>query len=429
MRALLLALVAAPLVLAQPASLSIEGTVASEPSGAVLAGARIVISTMGSGHTLAYSDSAGRFRCDGLRATPYNLVATRTGYLQAAQLVDLTPGRNSTGVRISLAPQAVIAGTVEDQDGFPVNSASIIVLARGAQGEPVSRGNSRTDDRGRFRAAGLAPGRYYLHVEPGMARTWDASYTDVYYPGATRFEDAEAIEVAAGQVRSGVVVGLTKSGGVRVQGRVAMPSGFAVQQGSGRAQVMLATIGAPGFGRTTYIPLAEDGSFTIKNVQPGKYRIQASLPPPYSRAFPTGPEGKLEPNLIVGTGDIAGLVVKAEDTRPLDLPGKVLFDAGTPPARVVVTLTQHNEVQARTTSQGDGSFVLRAVQPGLYRLAATTIGGAARGISAKLGEAGLPYGNLEVKGPHPGPLVIAMSSAMARIWPSSSLGLSSTRWS
>jgi hypothetical protein len=419
MRAFLLALLATPLAVAQvsspePANLSITGTVADQVSGAPVAGARVVLSAMGLGRTLVYSDAAGHFRFDGLPAGAHNLVAHRTGYLQTSQLVVLNPGENSAGVRVLLSPQAAIAGTVEDQDGFPVASASIIVLTRGAGGQLVSRGNSRTGDRGKFRAAGLEPGSYYLHVEPGMARNWDARYTDVYYPSALKFDSAEAIEVAAGQERAGIVVRLQISGGVRVQGRVVMPPGFAILQSGGRAQVMMATVGAPGFGRNTYLPLADDGSFTLNNVQPGKYRLEPAFPPPYNRGFTTGPSGAIEPNLEVGTSDIGGIVLNAEDTMPVDLPGKVVFEAGTQPVPVILDLFQDRTLQAQTASQEDGSFLLRAVAPGKYKLFAEG-GESVQGLSARLGETGLPYGYLEVKGPHAGPLVITMSSAMVRV--------------
>jgi Carboxypeptidase regulatory-like domain len=420
MRAALLALVAAPLALGrmpgpQPGNLSIQGTASSALTGAPLAGARIVLSTGGPGRTLAYSDAAGHFRFDGLRAVPYNLSAFRTGYLQASQLVDLTPGRDSTAVRFELAPQALISGTVEDQDGFPVTGASIVVFTRGPQNATASASNNGilSDDRGRFRASGLASGRYFLHAEPGQAKTWDERYAAVYYPGALTFDGAEAIEVAPGQQRSGIAIRLAISGGVRVQGRVELPPGFSLQPGGPRAQVMLSTVGLPGFGRSTYVPLAEDGSFTLKNVQPGKYRLVPSLPPPYSRGFTTGPAEVPEPNLEVGSSDIAGIVLKVEDTAPLDVPGSLVFEAGTQPAPAVITLTRRGAVQAQTASLNDGSFVLRGVPPGRYRVDAVTVGGRARGRSARLGDADVSYGNLELKGPHPGLLVIAMSAAMA----------------
>ena len=418
MKPLLLALLAAPLALAQvsnpePASLSIEGTLTDQLSGAPIAGGRIVLDEHYPGRTLAYSDAAGHFQFDSLRPGAHHLLARRTGYLQASQLAVLYSGRNSPAVRIALTPQAVIAGTVEDQDGFPVAEASIIVFTRSAGGELVSasRGGVTTDDHGRFRAAGLASGSYYLHVQPGLAGNWDARYTDVYYPAALKFEDAEAIQTTSGQERSGIVVRLQISAGVRVQGRVALPPGFAIQHGGGRAQVSLTSAGIAGFARTTNAMVADDGSFTFNHVQPGKYQLVPVLPPPYGRGFTTGPAGAVEPNLEVGAADISGIALNVEDTMPVDLPGKVVFAAGVQPEPVIVLLTQRNSVQAQTASQEDGSFVLRAVPPGKYYLSANATAGSLRGVSARLGEADLPYGALELKGPNPGSLVITMSSA------------------
>ena len=423
MRTLVLALLAAPLALPQiphsePGDLSMEGTVIDQVSGAPVAGARIVLSLMGQeGRNLTYSDVTGHFRFDGLRASQENLVVNRTGYLPAFQTVVLKPGQNPASVRISLAPAAVISGRVEDQDGFPVASSSVIVLTRRSQGELVSasQGGIITDDRGNFRAAGLAPGSCYLHIEPGLAKSWDARYTDVYYPSALKFEDAQAIEVQAGRQRDGIVVRLQRSTGVHVQGRVALPPGFVVKQNGTRAQVILATVGIPGFGRSTYVPLADDGSFTLTDVAPGKYRLEPSLPPPYSRGFTTGPAGVAEPNLEVGTTDISGIVLHVEDTMPLDVAGTVVFDAATEPCPVLVQLMQNHAVQGQTVSLDDGSFVLRNIPPGKYRLRATCIGGRARGVSARLGDAGLPYGDLELKSPNPGALTISLSSVTVRV--------------
>ena len=106
MRAFLLALLATPLAVAQvsspeTANLSITGTVADQVSGAPVAGARVVLSAMGLGRTLVYSDAAGHFRFDGLHAGPHNLVTSRTGYLQASQPVAAALGNTYTVIQNS----------------------------------------------------------------------------------------------------------------------------------------------------------------------------------------------------------------------------------------------------------------------------------------------------------------------------------------
>lgn len=76
---------------------------------------------------------------------------------------------------------------------------------------------------------------------------------------------------------------------------------------------------------------------------------------------------------------------------------------------------QGNAVQAQTASLDDGSFVLRGVPPGKYRLSAHSAGPGGTPVSARLGDTDLPYGELELKGPNPGSLETTVSSVFARV--------------
>jgi hypothetical protein len=200
--------------------------------------------------------------------------------------------------------------------------------------------------------------------------------------------------------------------GVSIQGRVLLPSGFVPPRTGMGARVSLMQAEVAGVG-TASADLADDGTFTFRDVHPGKYQLKPELPPPYGRGFTSGPT-VVEPNLEVGTTDVTGLVLDAAATIPVDLTGTVVFDAKTKPAPVLIVLTQQNAVQAQTASLEDGSFVLRAVPPGKYRLMANSRAGG-RAVTARLGEIDLPYGELEVKGPKPGVLTITMSSTFARV--------------
>lgn len=390
----------------------IAGTVVDAVSGKPIAGVRIALDRAECGQYCGFAtvtDVAGRFHFDGLEAGPHELAAHRTGYLRASRAAPLTKGQHFDDLRISLTPQAVIAGRVEDQDGFPVAHAGIAVQARGPNGELVPSGSGGTDDRGTFRVSGLPSGRYYLHVEPGPASYSGARYAaECYYPAAAKFDGAEAIEVSAGQERAGILIRLPRIGGVRVQGRVAIPAGFSFEKGSPPGMIILMDAGSAVSGASGFGTLAEDGSFTLDGVLPGKYRLQPELPPPYSR----GSAIYTQPNLEVGAADVIGIVLQVEKTTLLDVRGEFVFEPGTEHDGATIVLTNRTE---RVPSFYNSEIQLDGVPPGKYHLEANTLQGHALAVSARLGDVWRPAGNLELKGPDPGRLAVTFTSAVAHL--------------
>jgi hypothetical protein len=387
---------------------AIEGTVSDALSGAPIAGARLALNSIGI-RFLALSDHAGHFRFDGLAAGTQYLMVVRTGYMRTYQKIELARAQNFNGVRIALTPQAAIAGKVEDQDGFPVFGARIAALTRDTSGELIFRGGGEANDLGNFRVSDLPSGCYYLHVEPVFARDWDARYTDVYYPAAVKFEEAQAIEVSPGQERSGIPIRLPRSPGVRVQGRVVLPPGFSAEKSGRRAVVWLTTVGVRGFGLNNTLPLAGDGSFSFSGVPPGKYRLQPQLLLPYNRGIAMA----MEPNLEVGTADIAGKVLPADATPLLDLHIDVVFESGWEQDYVAVSL--RNRAMRIESVDAPSGFDITGLLPGKYRIEANSLEGRTFPVSARLGDTNLPDGNLELKGPNPGPLKITMTAAVAQV--------------
>jgi hypothetical protein len=413
MRAWLLALPAlliAPLALGQ-VTLSIEGTVTHEITGSPIAGARVVSLSTGRlpGNTFSFTDAAGRFHIEGLAAGPRCLAISRTGYVPVRRTVTLAAFQNLTGLKIALTPQAVIAGRVTDRDGWPAEGSRIGVLQLDANGalSPIQRIIVSTDDRGEFRIGGLSPGRYCVRAEPASGIDGGESYVETYYPAALTAKDAGQIELKTGEERSGIVVQLQKVVTVRVQGRVILPSGYA----DPRSAVSLTTAFVAGSSRTTITQIEADGRFTFENVKPGSYHIEPQLPPPYGRGWSGAPNTVT--NLEVGSSDITGLVLNAESTIPVNIPGTVVFDAGAKRVPLIIQLTRNSDVEAQTASLEDGSFTLRDVLPGKYRLRAK--GGGRSADSARLDDVDLPYGDIEVKRPNPGKLVLTVTSAAGSV--------------
>ncbi len=372
------------------ANLSIEGTVTDAGSGVPVAGARVAVVSS----RLAFTGPSGHFRFDGLAPGQYRVAAGRSGYIEAARNVSLCPGQSVTTIDISLSPQAVISGRVEDQDGWPVRGSRVAVARDGKRFPNQSPWTAvETDDRGVFRIGNLPPGRYYLCAGPGSAESWDDRYTDTYYPTTVSLNRAELLELAAGEERKGLVIRLQNSPGVQVQGQVVLPPGASFSGQNGQPYVRLRHVLLPDLEPILSSSIEDDGSFAFRNVQPGKYQIEPVLPPPFgSAAMPWAPV--TEPNLEVGDSDVSGIVLNAESFEPADIEGQILFEEGVKPAPVVVYLTCGHAPRGQTASQPDGSFVLRSIPPGRCRV--TTMSPEGLAIAGKIGDQVID-GSFEVK--------------------------------
>lgn len=185
-------------------------------------------------------------------------------------------GDRLEGMDVVLPRDGVIAGTVVDVYGEPLEGLTVQVLqsrVRGGREEvyPVSDLRPRqTDDRGRYRIYGLPPGSYYVvaRVTP-TAGPWAGPAA--YYPGRGAIPEAELIQVRAGTQALGVDFEFSPAPAVAVTGRVVNASGEPL-----RAAVKLERSrrsGAPREQAQNVVSNA-DGLFTFENVLPGEYVLQ-----------------------------------------------------------------------------------------------------------------------------------------------------------
>ena len=178
-----LLLVFAPAVLVGQGS--VTGRVVDAVTGAPLSGAKVTLSQQGE-HNQDWRTTSGQngeFSVpDVLAGDDYYLHATKRTYLAFSkpQYLGQAPlkigASGLIGITVPLMPQAVLAGTVVDASGQPVEGVSlkarrIPVSAHGKRG--LDTGSlAITDDRGRFRLAGLGPGDYRIvrDYEQNLAR-------------------------------------------------------------------------------------------------------------------------------------------------------------------------------------------------------------------------------------------------------------------
>ena len=162
----------------------IAGVVVNAFSGAFVSGAEVSIAPNPSGQvsqTVLTGDD-GRFEFENLTAGKYVLSASRKGFGSQnyqqhesySTAIAVGAGKQSDQITFRLTPSGTIAGTVLDESGEPLRSASVILFAPGNTGGTKSiynRVQILTDDEGRYRFQHVSPGKYYVGVE---ARVWYA---------------------------------------------------------------------------------------------------------------------------------------------------------------------------------------------------------------------------------------------------------------
>lgn len=171
-----------PTVLLEPAG-ALTGVVV-DPSGRPVDGAELRLVRSGSDKVpldlAGRSGPDGRFRLAGAPARGrFTLLCRKAGLAPASLPVELGGAAGQAGrpLRVVLAPGLAGGGRVVDPAGAPVAGARVALRPGLAAVPSLSAGTgeewtAESDAAGRFRLAGLLPGRYELEATaPGFART------------------------------------------------------------------------------------------------------------------------------------------------------------------------------------------------------------------------------------------------------------------
>lgn len=296
----------------------LSGRVTADGTNAPIAGARVMVfPTMRTGMPpsgpmtmtippQAMTDQDGRFVFNGVAPGEYRIDVQKTGFASAADPVTrprtytVAAGQPLDNISIVLQKGAVITGKVLDQKGEPVTDAHVMALRRipspGAMTAAPRlipapmQGSQQTNDIGEYRVSGLPPGEYFLAASPrgmgfggpGMASTTGngggaPTATTTYYPGTVDQAGAQPITVAAGAEVSNIVFVLQSAPAYRVAGIVVDENGAPIAH----AMVMLMTDPRSGMmfmGPGGNAQTGDDGRFSIGDVTPGTYRLNASVP-------------------------------------------------------------------------------------------------------------------------------------------------------
>lgn len=304
---------------------AVSGVVLEAGTRRPVTGARIIlISPVPSPNPLAHTVLAGddgRFDVERVKPGAYHIAAAKPPYATGfygetapgvAGGTTLLGAAGLTGVEILLSPGAVISGRVLDPFGAPAVWAHVSLRRLDA---PVSSqiwiGNSATefttDDRGEYRAFGLAAGEYRVTTEMYRDSTGPLSVTGG--PSVAFVADAPIVSLLQGEERAGVdlrhrVARLRKVSGVLVN---------AGSDSNGSVTVRMTALSDAGV--TGLYAVTSGRRFEIGAVPSGRYRLTARWRPSGDWNGST-PKPELPPRALwagtevsVGDQDLSDLVL------------------------------------------------------------------------------------------------------------------------
>jgi protocatechuate 3,4-dioxygenase beta subunit len=426
---------------AAPVKGSIEGQVMNGKAGSPLKKASVQLVTMNPGgagrgqmavRKVAETDEQGRFLFTGLDEGEYQLSAERQGFLRqnygarkysgAGSGVLVAEGQNVKAIVFQLTPQAVITGTVLDEDGEgvagqPVSALRYVYRGGTRQWSPVA--TAQTSDIGEFRLPNLEPGRYVVasnardgavnrRPPPGsepLPSVPDMMYATTYYPSTTSASTAMPIDVGAGGEVREIDVWLVKTRVYRVRGRVAGNGAG----GRGATVTLTPRDGGPGNPITGTV-LGAEGKFELRNVPSGEYTAMAQ-----SR---TGGQEfvAMQPVDVLGN-HVEGLVLTM--AAGADVQGSVrVVDAATPPELKNVSVALRpvgfaGSTPPRVRVGDDLKFTLKSVPPLRYAVTVTGVPETCYLQSVKYGGSEVTDTGVEMT--NGGVLEVTVSGAAARV--------------
>lgn len=245
----------------------------------------------------AVTDAEGKFRIENIEAGEYRAQHQKTGFVSgrggafsmSTSTLKLAPGEKLNSLRYYLMPQAIVTGHVLDDEGEPVQGASVMLMRpmymRGTR-HMVPTGQVQTNDRGEYRIIGVPAGKYQIRADLGRASLPGTpaapaatpqpgaprmAFVSTYYPNALELAQATRIEIAAGQELSGQDITLRKDKVVKIGGKVLEPDGSPAKN----VYMILAPRDVLSFSGAMASPTDNKGAFTLSNLQPGDYTVLA----------------------------------------------------------------------------------------------------------------------------------------------------------
>jgi hypothetical protein len=390
-----------------PQTASIYGKVVREGTAEPLAGARVTYfrnSPPSSGGVSVTTDATGGFAITEIEPGTIVLGFSARGYVRReykqktphghGEPLELAAGQVVKDLVVQLAPGGSIEGRVRDSDGFPAIGVQVelvrFVYDPWGRRTLSSEALAETDDHGEYRLFWLTPGAYYLRAggerTDGRLRDLDSNsetvtkdnqvfepFSEVFYPASDTIDSARTFEVRAGVETKSVDFLVRRQHLHRIRGSV-----LDVQTGGfpAAAEIGISAEGwAVGAWPSHYNP--KDGTFELRGLRPGTYRVFAQL---------KNPVAPLEPAAVgIATVRIVDADVEAvlRILPPASLSGHLVIESGAPtpsglriqlqnPESFSTTFLPPNWLSAPVNA--DGSFRIPQIDDGIYNVAVSPPG-------------------------------------------------------
>jgi len=309
---------------------SITGHVLAPGTNTPVRGADIAAVNERGVQLAAKTDQDGAYQFERLAAGAWRISASKAGYVswqfgerwpfQTPPPIALAAGQRFIA-DIPLSRGGAVSGRIFDASGESVGGVQVRVyrarMEQGARRLKAVGVADLTDDMGAFRVYGLPPGDYYvaasLRVAP-VGSIVETTYAPTYFPGTGDLAEAQRIKLGLG-AEATATFPLLPVRPTRISGVVLSGSG-------GPADAFLnlvseaSELGVPiGVGGVT----RSDGTFTLADVAPGRYILNASL-------RGDGPDESASMPVTVDGNELTGITLVTG--RPATLRGTIVADAG-----------------------------------------------------------------------------------------------------
>jgi protocatechuate 3,4-dioxygenase beta subunit len=420
---------------------SVEGTVLNLQTAEPLKKAHVTLQSMESQKFSAplgaMTDAAGHFLIDEVAPGKYKIAAERNGFVRTeygskgpdkpGTQITLSKGQKLKDIDFRMTLNGVISGKVVDEDGEPLARVQIMLMrptyshGRKTLGNGV---NASSDDRGEYRAWGLAPGRYYVcAVRAGnpmqdmevIKDNPQEGYAPVFFPNSLTSAQSSPVEVTAGGEVSGIDFRLSPTHTARVSGKIVNPPG-----GNSFVVAFVSLVSREdgiGWNAGKHSVADEKGVFVFRNVTPGSYTLMAqSVAPAKPDAEPQVAQAAIEVGdsnvegvqLTLGAApEISGVVTAGKGA---DLKNRTLILVLSPEDTSPMMRHPYGQVQ------DDGTFKLKLEAPGRYHLEIASLPEDYYVKSIRYGDSDFPSNDLDLtRGATGGQLAIAIAANAPRV--------------